>query len=391
MLNKFIVAASALALLSTAAVAGPNDSVWIQLFDKADTNIRNNWDVKIRGSNLNVDTRRTFRYAINGTDTSLEVNYSGYSTFSNAPDAGGSAQETFGHAAYKHRPFSYYYLRVEYQVWGSQVSGGPSWALQNNGLMLHSQSMASMGVNQNFPISMETQLLGPGNSTGSTMNLCTPGTSFYATYTGTQNNNHCNNSTATVRAPVNTGWQSVAVKMLGGDSVFHYSSGAQVYKYYRPVHYNGDNQVTGILAGSGYPKTAGSALTEGYISIQGESHPYRFRKIELLNLAGCTTPSDLNYKSYFVKHDSAACGLPAGIQSPADVRVATPMKFNGSIVNIGGTGMVTLQVFDIQGTLVGKHTAQAPFQWTPAVKQSGMHIIRAMTPKGTYSEKVTLF
>jgi len=31
-------------------------------------------------------------------------------------------------------------------------------------------------------------------------------------------------------------------------------------------------------------------LTEGYIALQGESHPTEFRKVELLNLKGCMDP-----------------------------------------------------------------------------------------------------
>ena len=56
-----VLAIAASALLSTAAVAGPNDSVWIQLFNPKDTNLRNDWDIKIRGEALNQDSRRTFR------------------------------------------------------------------------------------------------------------------------------------------------------------------------------------------------------------------------------------------------------------------------------------------------------------------------------------------
>jgi hypothetical protein len=388
------LAASALLSIPNAVHAGPADSAWIQLFNKADTNIRNNWDLKVRGSALNVDTRRTWRYAINGADTSLEVNYTGYTNFSNAPDAGGSAQETFGHAAYKFRPFSYYILRSEYQVWGTQATGGPSWAVQNNGFMLHSQSMASMGVNQNFPVSMEIQLLGPANGS-STMNLCTPGTSFFNAATGgTRNDTHCTNSSGgPTRAAANTGWQSVAVRMFGGDSGIHYSGGVQVFKWYRSVHYNGDNQVVSFLSGSGYPKTAGAALTEGYITIQGESAPYRFRKIELLNLAGCMTVTDANYKSYLLKHDSTACAGTSGIKgtSPSEARYFLPMHVVGNAVKIAGEGLVTLEVFDMSGVRVARHSAQAPFQWAPAVKQSGMHVVRAITPKGTYTEKIALF
>ena len=59
-------------------------------------------------------------------------------------------------------------------------------------------------------------------------------------------------------------------------------------------------------------------LQEGYIALQSEGHPIEFRKVELLNLAGCTDPKASNYKSYFVKSDNARCRYPGGRDSPAD-------------------------------------------------------------------------
>ncbi|MFZ4986147.1 MAG: DUF1080 domain-containing protein, partial [Blastocatellia bacterium] len=44
-----------------------------------------------------------------------------------------------------------------------------------------------------------------------------------------------------------------------------------------------------------------------YISLQSESHPVQFRKVELLDLVGCTDPKATNYRSYFVKADNTRC------------------------------------------------------------------------------------
>ena len=65
----------------------------------------------------------------------------------------------FGHIFYK-EPFSHYKLRIEYRFTGEQVPGGPSWAFRNSGVMLHSQSAASMTLDQDFPVSIEAQFLG---------------------------------------------------------------------------------------------------------------------------------------------------------------------------------------------------------------------------------------
>ena len=45
----------------------------------------------------------------------------------------------------------------------------------------------------------------------------------------------------------------------------------------------------------------------GTISLQSESHPVEFRKVELLNLVGCMDPKASNYKSYYVVSDNSTC------------------------------------------------------------------------------------
>ncbi len=61
--------------------------------------------------------------------------------------------------------------------------------------MVHGQTAASMGKDQDFPISIEVQLLG-GLDKGerSTCNLCTPGTNVV--YNGKLDTRHCINSTS---------------------------------------------------------------------------------------------------------------------------------------------------------------------------------------------------
>ncbi len=82
------------------------------------------------------------------------------------------------------QPFSHYELRVEYRFIGEQVTGGPGWAFRNNGMMLHSQAPESMTIDQEFPASIEAQMLG-GNGTDvrATGNVCTPGTHMPFAYT----------------------------------------------------------------------------------------------------------------------------------------------------------------------------------------------------------------
>ena len=343
----------------------PADTAWINLIQNF-----SDWDLKLRYQNLNVNWNNTFQM-VGGV---LTVDYSNYVDFTNEP---------FGHACYKVRPFSYYYLRAEYQVWGNQVPLGPGWALQNNGFMLHSQSMASMGLNQDFPMSLEAQLLGPGNGS-STMNLCTPGSAFYTTATGgTVNLNHCINATSQPRAAVNTGWQPVSALVLADSVVRHYVNNVLVLTYYRTVQYQGN------VSGNTITITNNAPLNQGYITIQAESHPYRFRRIDVVNLMGCMTVGNANYKSYLIKHDPNACAT-TGVHE-VEARASMRLAFAGRSVSALGSGNVTLEVFGMNGKSVGSLSGKAPLTWNMPIPRAGVYYVKAFTEKGSFGEKTAQF
>ena len=96
------------------------------------------------------------------------VSYDKYKTF------GGR----FGHLFFKDK-FKDYRLRVEYRFIGNQCPDGPGWATRNNGVMVFSQSPESMLKEQDFPVSIEVQLLGgDGKNERHTANVCSPGTNI---------------------------------------------------------------------------------------------------------------------------------------------------------------------------------------------------------------------
>jgi hypothetical protein len=264
-----------------AGANSPDRRDWIQLFNGKNLD---GWVPKIKGYELGENFGDTFRVE----DGILKVSYDKYTTF----------DERYGHLFYRQK-FSHYIIAAEYRFVGEQVPGGPDWALRNNGLMLHSQAPETMGKDQDFPISIEAQLLGGGPSgERSTLNVCTPGTEIFQN--GVMVKGHCKNSTsATYRGDQ---WVRVEVEVLGADHIRHMIDGRTVLEYDSP-------QIGGGNV-SGYKpevKIDGKPLSEGYITIQGESHPTEFRKIELLNLSGCMKPDAANFKSYYVHRDDASC------------------------------------------------------------------------------------
>jgi 3-keto-disaccharide hydrolase len=255
---------------------------WLQLFNGRNLD---GWTPKITGYPLGENYADTFRVE-NGV---LKVSYDKYTQFDGK----------FGHLFYSRDKFSYYLLAAEYRFVGDQAPGGPGWAVRNNGLMLHSQAPQTMQLNQDFPISIEVQLLGGAPAPDrTTANVCTPGTEIFMA--GAMVRGHCTNSKSQIYR--GDRWVRVEVEVRGGEHLRHMVDGQMVLEYDTP-------QIGGGAVTNFDPavKKDGTPLTEGYITIQGESHPTEFRKIELLNLSGCMNPKSATYKSYFVHKDDSKC------------------------------------------------------------------------------------
>jgi hypothetical protein len=152
---------------------------------------------------------------------------------------------------------------------------------------------------QDFPISLEAQFLG-GLGTGprSTANLCTPGT--HVNIADTLVTDHCINSKS--KTYNGDQWVQVNLLVLGDSLIRHIIDRETVMEYTKPVI--GGGVVNGFDPAA---KPDGLALTEGTISLQSESHPIEFRKVELLNLKGCMDPKAKNYKKYYVKSNPGVC------------------------------------------------------------------------------------
>lgn len=254
---------------------------WLSLFNGRNLD---GWTPKIRHYPAGDNFGSTFR-VVDGT---LTVSYDGYDEFDNR----------FGHL-FHDTPYSYYILSLEYKFNGAQVTGGPGWAFENSGVMAHSHSAENMGLDQDFPISLEVQLLGgTGHKERPTGNLCTPGTHVHID--GRLEEEHCINSTSPTY-PGNE-WVRLDLLVLGHEQLVHTINGETVMSYTRPVV--GGGVVSGFLSEQ---KVDGTLITGGYFSLQSESHPLQFRNIRLLNLVGCMNAGDANYREYLVKHQEDAC------------------------------------------------------------------------------------
>ena len=232
---------------------------WIELFNGKDLT---GWTPKIRGYEAGDNFGNTFRIE----DGMITVAYDEYDTFNNR----------YGVLFYE-KPFSKYLLHIEYRFIGEQANGGEGWATRNSGVMLHSQSAKSMGLNQDFPISLEAQFLGGlGNGPRPTGNLCTPGT--HVEMDGKLITRHCQ----TIDGPTFDGdqWVSIDLLVMGDEYIAHIVEGDTVIQYSKPIV--GDGMVTGFKPEA---KINDTPLTKGYIALQSESHPIQFRKVSIKDLS----------------------------------------------------------------------------------------------------------
>lgn len=263
---SFFVAASALFACVTfdltAGAQQKEEPAYRSLFNGKDLT---GWVPKIRGEKLGENYGNTFRVE----DGVLKVAYDR----EKYPEFG----EKFGHLFFVEK-FSHYRIRLEYRFTGDQCKGGPGWAFRNSGIMVHGEDPEGMTIDQDFPASIEVQLLGgPGQGDRPTANLCTPGTNVVMNKELVTR--HCTNS----RSKTFHGdqWVKVEVEVRGSEVIRHFVNGELVLEYQQPQLDDRDGHAKELAT-----KNKGQLLIEkGTISLQSESHPVEFRKIEILDLS----------------------------------------------------------------------------------------------------------
>jgi hypothetical protein len=230
---------------------------WITLFNGKDLE---GWTPKIKGYEFGDNFADTFRVE----DGMITVSYDGYDSFDGK----------FGHLFYK-TPYSHYRILIEHRFIGEQAEGGPGWANRNSGAMLHCQDPKSMTIDQDFPVSIEAQLLGgDGENARTTCNMCSPGT--HIEMDGELVKRHCVESES--KTFHGDQWVIAEMEVRGDESIKHFINGELVMEYQKPQLDPADKDAKSLV------KNGDVSLAFGYISLQSESHPVQFRRVELLPL-----------------------------------------------------------------------------------------------------------
>lgn len=256
---------------------------WVSLFNGKDIK---DWFVKIQHHETGDNYGNTFRVE----DGIIKVRYDQYDKFN----------EQFGHLYFK-QPYSYYHLKFEYRFTGDWRKDAPSYTILNSGIMYHSQDPRTMPKEQDWPISIEMQLLAglPDGKPRPTGNMCSPGTHIF--YQGKLDTRHCINSSSKTYLP-EAGWIKAELIVLGDSLITHIINGDTVLQYSKP-------QIGGDVVNRYDPKEKadGKILDRGFIALQSEGQPVDFRNVKLLNLEGCMDKNSRRFKSYFIKSNPELC------------------------------------------------------------------------------------
>lgn len=247
-------------LLQSCAKRNHDDtSGWVKLFNEKDLS---DWVPKINHYDVGDNFDSTFAVK----DGMIQVRYNHYGNFDNR----------FGHLFYK-TPFSKFHLKLEYRFTGSQQPGAPDFTILNSGVMFHSQDPKSILKDQDWPISIEMQLLaGLGDGVPRpTGNMCSPGTEIF--FQGVAYKDHCLNSTSKTYSPGE--WVKAELIVLGDSLITHIINGDTVLQYSKPTM--GGGIVTGYDSTVFQP---GKALKSGFIGLQSEGQPIDFKNIYLKEL-----------------------------------------------------------------------------------------------------------
>lgn len=231
---------------------------WVSLFNGKNLD---GWTVKIAGHDLNDNYGNTFR----AEDGMLKVSYDQYDKFG----------RQFGSIFYN-KKLSHYWFRAEYRFTGKQASGAPSWAYQNSGIQFHSQAPESMGRAQEFPVCVEFDMVGAGflgrHPTG---DVCQTGTRVKIG--GAALLEKCS-KLSQVALP-GEDWVTILAEVQGATLVRQIVNGALVVEYTDLTLDEKDADASRLLTSA-----SDKQLASGYISIQANSHPIEFRRIEILPL-----------------------------------------------------------------------------------------------------------
>lgn len=216
------------------------------------------WKVKIAGYPLGTNFGSTFRVQ----DSLLRVRYDAY---------GDDFNDRFG-ALYFDQKLTDYRLRVTYRFTGTTAPGAPEWGFRDSGIQFHSQPPETIKQDQAFPICLEYNLHGGnGRDERPVGEICANG--MFVEINGAKNSSYCTEPFLK-RTYHGDEWVTLEIDVKGQE-ISHYVNGEKILSYSNPT-YDPENEIA-----RNFIKNGNMTVTEGYISLQSNSHPIDIKEIEL--------------------------------------------------------------------------------------------------------------
>ena len=248
-----------LPMLALLGAAPAPEAKWERIFDGKTLA---GWTPKIAGRAVGEDPLGMFIVH----EGAIRVSHAHYTKF----------EGEFGHLFWK-APLKSYRIRFDYRLFGEPLPGIKVWQNSNSGLMFHAQAPETMRRDQDFPVSLEMQLLAvPRPTEEPTGNLCTPGTTVI--FEGKRDPRHCILSSSPL-IPLGR-WTHAELEVLPGGEITQSIDGKPVLHFSAPELDPGDKDAQPLIAAAG----GKLQLRQGYIALQSEGHPVEFRNIELQRL-----------------------------------------------------------------------------------------------------------
>ncbi|MFT4734662.1 MAG: hypothetical protein ACI9DJ_000951 [Algoriphagus sp.] len=226
---------------------------WVSLFNGENLE---GWQIKIAGHELDVNIHETFRVE----EGMLKIRYDKYDNYGTQ----------YG-AIYTDKAYSNYRLRMEYRFTGDTAVGSPGWGYRDSGVQYHCQDPKTIEVDQSFPFSLEYNLHGGDeNNERPTGQICANGTLITLdgeVVKGCQQPNP---------AVVIKGddWAILEIDVQGA-KIKQFINGVEVLSFSNP-RLDPEHAVAKTFI------KQNEMLTNGFISLQSNSHPIDFRKIEIM-------------------------------------------------------------------------------------------------------------
>lgn len=256
---KFIILISFSIIAISCNQKSPKEHNWEYLFNGKNLD---NWVAKINKYEVGDNYKKTFRVK----DGKIQVVYDGYD---------GKLDDRFGHLFYN-KSYSSYHLKFEYRFLNEWLEDGPIHTYRNSGIMFHSQDPKTILKDQNWPISIEFQLLADADKgERPTGNMCSPATEVY--FNDEVSPKHCISSSS--KTYPYTQWVKGEIIVYKDSIIKHIIDGEKVLEYSKP-------HIGGKVVKNFDPaiKIDGKALTEGYIGLQSEGQGIEFKEIKIKRL-----------------------------------------------------------------------------------------------------------